>query len=85
MMEPLSFFLQEIFVDRFAVNEFDQFESDRTDIEKGTFPAISRRFAVIRCIGIVYVPIFDRAADPDDLLQVRVGAATAREIGWSRP
>jgi hypothetical protein len=27
----------------------------------------------------------DRAAMPDDLDDVVVGAATAREIGWSRP
>jgi len=52
------------------VHEFDQLKGNRADVEKGAFPAISCRFAVVRSIGIVYVPLFNGAADPDNLFQV---------------
>jgi len=46
-------------------------------------PRYPQRFAEIMAGRVPLAP--DRQEMPDDLSQVRVGATTAREIGWSRP
>ncbi len=46
-------------------------------------PRYPQRFAEIMAGRVPLAP--DRQEMPEDLSQVRVGAATAREIGWSRP
>jgi hypothetical protein len=46
-------------------------------------PRYPQRFAEIMAGRVPLTP--DRQEMPDDLAQVRVGATTAREIGWSRP
>lgn len=46
-------------------------------------PRYPQRFAEIMAGRVPLAP--DRQEMPDDLSQVRVGAASAREIGWSRP
>jgi hypothetical protein len=48
--------------------------------QRPTFP---QRYGEIMAGRVALAP--DRAAMPDDLDDVVVGAATAREIGWSRP
>jgi hypothetical protein len=51
--------------------------------EPGRVPRYPQRFAEIMAGRVPLAP--DRQEMPDDLSQVLVGAATAREIGWSRP
>jgi hypothetical protein len=51
--------------------------------EPGLVPRYPQRYAEIMAGRVPLAP--DRQQMPDDLSQVRVGAATALEIGWRRP
>jgi hypothetical protein len=51
--------------------------------EPGLVPRYPQRYAEIMAGRVPLAP--GRQEMPDDLSQVRVGAATALEIGWSRP
>ena len=61
MVDSFALLFKEVFVNGFTINEFDEFNLDRAQVEVGSFPPVASNIPIVSSFRKIHVPNFKRS------------------------